>query len=548
MEPGSGDDGREALGDDGAEWPTVVVDPRASSIEPDHRTKATPRLPRAYVKRRDSPHRADSIRPSESLDAAAPEEGADLATALEPHLAWLAEPDRSELFLVLLKGQFALAISMLKEHSDRFPKNVSILRAMQMVERVAIHHFIGKLRPLDRVPVVVHRAPGRTVTSAVTELLKLCDGVASLEEILRRSQSARLPTLQILLRLVERGTIVLSRPRHRALLDDLSAIEPPPPPSEPGPELYGQIEGRATMPDPVEMRYQAALMRSPSGSLPKTTLRGMQPLESSNGEALPNPVEPEATQNTPPLPAESDTDPAERAPRIELDARPVRTPIAVGRNALFSIPNLEVPPASIPPAPPFRQDSVDVAEYHTDEPTMIPSERSTFGGPDVESFERSRRWIRVGVGLAIASAGLFVLVLWARSTMDRETSSPASVEPERGGARVEAKDTPAAPTVDPGEETTGETVRLSVEISPAYATVTVDGESLRAPYRTELPRADVEHVIEVAAAGYQSRTVSVTANRDATLIIALEPLPPKKPKKKPAASPDPPPADVDPYE
>lgn len=547
MEPGSGDDGRDQDDDDGAlALPTVVMDPRSPASPGDLRTRPTPRVPRAYVSRPSIEPPTESSRPR-LADDPAPEEGADLASALEPHLAWLDESRRSELYLTLLKGQFALALSTLERESARFPRNLSIVRAKQMVERVAIHHLIGKLRPLDRVPVLVERARVRRVTTAVSELLKLCDGVASLEEILRKSKAPRLSTLQILSGLVERGALVLSRPRHRAFLDEALAAPEEAPVAEPlhAGDDAEPVTGRATLPDPVEARYLAALMPPPSGPQRRPTLRGM-PAVTAPPPRTPELDEPDVQS----VPVAASAPPEVAAPTAD-------GPPSSPRPELYSIPALELPeggpaapPAALVPEPlppaaptsPVAPPSAAPMVAPGPPPSSLPAAELVRSGP-------SRRAVVIG-GLGLLGAVAIALIVWSPSDPEPEPIAPPP-SPARGpeGAVSAPALAPERAVEGPGAPST---IRLTVEVTPRGAKVKLDGEVLRDPFHKTLPRADVEHVVEVEARGYQKRKARFRATADANIIIALDRLPPKESPPEQSSDPEPlpppPETEVDPYE
>lgn len=196
------------------------------------------------------------------------EESYDLADALAPHLAWLTDEEaRRDLFKQLKKGDHGRVLSVMVEERRRYPRNLSIGRAIQIVERAAIARLLGHIGPLELVP---QRCGQPTLGRDPMLLFRLVDGRATFEDILRASPFSRLRSLEIFGELVRRRAVKV----HDDLLPtsalpsrNLESTAKPcgsmrPRIEAPVPFNDEDIDARATMPDPLEVATRAALLRT----------------------------------------------------------------------------------------------------------------------------------------------------------------------------------------------------------------------------------------------------------------------------------------------
>ena len=192
--------------------------------------------------------------------------------------------------------------------------------------------------------------------------------------------------------------------------------------------------------------------------------------------------------------------------------------------------------------------------------------------PPVSEPGRGRGAIIAG-GIALVICVIVALVLWSRSGQQvsppddpgrrtaalggqpppRAAAPPASNEPDPGEVAAAPPPGPrqpgsTSPTPQPRDEMSDEApaVKITLELSPADARVTLDGEAVSANPLSILPDGKV-HKIKVSAAGHWPLERKVTADVSKTLKIhlvkrgakkphgaaATAPGKPKKPKPKP---------------
>lgn len=196
----------------------------------------------------------------------------DLEEALGQHLAWLTDDEaKAELFKQLQKGDHGRVLSTMTEARRRYPRNLSIGRCIQIVERAAIARLLERIGPLVLVPEPVGKPVlGRDPATLFAQI----DGKATFEDVLRASPFTRLRSLEILAELVRRSAVRVrddQLPAAVAHLRGASGRTPPhrrassmrPALSAPVPFADDDATGRATMPDPLEVATRAALLKEP---------------------------------------------------------------------------------------------------------------------------------------------------------------------------------------------------------------------------------------------------------------------------------------------
>lgn len=195
----------------------------------------------------------------------------------------------------------------------------------------------------------------------------------------------------------------------------------------------------------------------------------------------------------------------------------------------LNLPRLE-------PTPPPRLDLHSAATVHHERVPSIPSllEAPTLG---MSVQERSAllplppqlpltasRWPKARV-LAAAAGGVVTLaigaaLLWPRSGASSAAPAPLTSAPGPAGASLAT----ARPSATEAPPTAPTSVRLEVNVSPAEASITLDGASLGAnPYVGVVISDAAIHELEVTAEGYQPLRQRLTFDRDVILRLHLQP-------------------------
>lgn len=254
----------------GLKRPPALRGLRAKTMPPSELPIVSPGSPKSVPPM--NSERYEKLKPSVEFTAVRDELDApyELEEALAPHLAWLTDEDaRAELFKQLQKGDHARVLSMMVEARRRYPRNVSIGRSIQIVERAAIARLLARIGPLELVPEVVGKPVlGRDPAALFSHI----DGKATFEDVLRASPYPRLRSLEILAELVRRSAVRIrddQLPPDVAHLPGASGRAPParrassmrPAIEATGPFGDDDATGRATLPDPMEVAARAAMLR-----------------------------------------------------------------------------------------------------------------------------------------------------------------------------------------------------------------------------------------------------------------------------------------------
>ncbi|MFO0549827.1 MAG: hypothetical protein U0271_15650 [Polyangiaceae bacterium] len=139
--------------------------------------------------------------------AAGPPDAARLMEQLEPHLAWLAESQRPRLTDLIERGDHRAVLVMLNEAHAHYPRNVSITRAVQVVERAAIQRLNADLEPIDRIVRRTAKPLRPRESAPLRRMLELVDGERTIEELLRDCGLKRLESLEALKDLLNRDLV-----------------------------------------------------------------------------------------------------------------------------------------------------------------------------------------------------------------------------------------------------------------------------------------------------------------------------------------------------
>ncbi len=533
-------------------------------------------------------------RPEVVLTNAQPYDNEDPALvieALNPHLAWLAEDRRPTLNAHVLRGDLDAALAMLREELRRYPKNLSIARSVQVVERALIARLNHKLEPHDRVLSIVRPLVKVRETADSRKILDMVDGAATLEDVIRRSPLKRLETLVSISDLVTRGVLAMPSPlavraRRDPRVEDSNPgrmQKPAPNPvrmarlakqlgmdirEEEGPdgersnderhhggsrptafddEVAYDDGNRETLSDPIETEVRAALTRSELRTKPPPAgppISREEPDEPS--EIRVESIRPARAVSIEPPPHE------ERASKRsgEPDAPATDAPVTVRGAATPELleaasgkRSKDAPSASqgeLPKPEPEPPATSSVDDVRTDKP---PSVRPSKHGPKAPSFapavivddgDRPRPLPAYAKPAIIGACACALLGAVYFAMSGEPAPAPLASASSKPAATSTPTPTPSTttatskPTVDTSVPASP-TIKLHIEITPEYAKVSLDGRKLKAPFDGTLPRDGAKHVLKIDAPGHKQKKIEITASADTNLVIALEPLP--KPSK-----------------
>ena len=516
-----------------------------------------------------------------------PKDPATVHAALEPLLAWMPEEQRPEVTKQLLCGEYDGVLRTLSEHRQRYPKNLTIGKAVEVVEEALGTRLLHDLGPLNSEIIVVGSEPaGRGNIGA---LLRLARQAATLGELLDKTPLGRVRTLQLVAQLVKEGTLAvrtvakptgfghgaLSNPSMETVKRRLSgempsvlgslaevkaaanaASNPPPDRLMPTPEgeedaadaLFAQLE-RATLPDPSEV----------AASLQKLRDRNMTPaMRPQVAAQLRKRFDDRVDQDGKRAPTDESTDKppvaheGSEAP-TPADARQTDAPAAKSRPAEEPI---EIPPGSKMPEQAASsndqdkssrlddaKDAVEDAEPNAEagrvesksvvpDPAIYAELKRLRPEPIREGEDQARPnppFLLIGVG----AIGLIAIALSLYALFGRQPEpAPASLPETKRAPTTEP--TPAitntVPTVTAAQTQAAPTapalqnITLEVEVSPHYAQVYLDGTLLTKPFKRTIARDDRKHELRIEAGGYKAQTRTFTIKGDTSFVVALEPI------------------------
>lgn len=506
---------------------------------------------------------------------------ADDENGVARHLAWLDGERRVQLEVALGRNDFARAVTMLDEERNRFPKNLTIVKAIQAVEAAARAYWSTRIGSFDRVPIRVGSLP-RGRVSAEHTILKLADGVATIEDILRVSPFPDHRTLEALADLAQKGVISSRPPPKKSsdappagpkslslppLGDDPEPRESPPPdlprsasidgirfsPRPPNvtprvgmsiAELIAEANqemGRETLPDPVEVLTRAAMTREdPPTTRPNP--REASALEDDDvpeilkpsslapapaiASRLPASLDPAASRDIPTPPEGSTT----RRRSLADDAAP--SSVAAMAASLLADEARERD-SVIPAAPPRFARFDDVGSPNTSR-SATPS--APMAAPPREGPRLSFVIMLVLAGLAAAASATALYLVVRRPNEVPQPPPPAATAAPKPTSTAVATQTASAPAST--SVPTMSTLALHIELTPPHARIFLDDVLLTKPYDAVIPKTGRVHNIRAEALGYKTRKTTFVANGDTNLIIALDLLPPV-PRPEPQGDPYP---------
>jgi serine/threonine-protein kinase len=235
----------------------------------------------------------------------------------------------------------------------------------------------------------------------------------------------------------------------------------------------------------------------------------------------------------------------EKLPIIDVASRSVGSPTPSGERALTR--------------PPFEPENVT----SPDTPSSRLGEDSAPLISEPRRPVQPRRDLRPVIITAIAGVvvGIVVIFLVARLTHDAgpvtraepapPTPQPAPVAPVQPAVPPAVQPTPGpvvqAPPAPPAPPPRPQLVDVEIRVSPAIATVSIDGNVVDGnPFSKQYVADSTTHHVRAAAPGYVAKSVPVAFNANVTLDISLERLPPSPPPPPPPPPPKGRPRQVEP--
>lgn len=448
--------------------------------------------------------------------------------ALEPHLGWLSEQQRSRFYELLLRGEYGELLRMMRAERERQPRVVSIAKAMSIVEQAECSRLLHELGATSSEVIVVD-PPHTGDDSPRSTLLRLARTTATLAELLASSPLSKLRTLQILHDLRDEGALVLRIPARdrqvtgfgRGMLSEIprAAIE----------DRAESLHADGDRSSAEEQDWSEGL-----GLLARARLDAAERSSNDLSEVQDRPTVPFVEAFLP------------RALADKL-ASTDRTPAVLGAieltrreddDSLPPPPSSPADPASLRPA---RAESIEPVE-----PLLsVAPPASRVEAPAPRSIAPSARAQWLTLPLALAALVVSTVALTVMVMRPNPQPAPAPVDPKPQVVIAQPAPTPPpAPSPSPSPEpkpTPGlpATVRLEVEVHPPYTRVFLDGALVGHPVRTSLPRDGALHELRFEAGGHKPQQRSFQADRDSTFVIHLEPLPKLSPSPAPAPRPEP---------
>jgi hypothetical protein len=138
-----------------------------------------------------------------------PKDPASVLSALEPLLAWMPEDDRPSLFKHVMCGEYEAALKKLQGHRERYPRNLTIVKAIEVAEDAAATQLLHELGPPASEVIVVGSESRNGLSPNLLALLRLARQAATLGELLEKSPVGRVRTLQMVTQLCNEGILAL---------------------------------------------------------------------------------------------------------------------------------------------------------------------------------------------------------------------------------------------------------------------------------------------------------------------------------------------------
>lgn len=196
--------------------PPAEATPSAAAAK--ERVEPTGSRPRpSSAKAKDSkatPFSSEATRPGahERVPGPPPPEPSATLAKLEPLIAWMEEERRPEFFRQIVRGELSSAIAMLNKQKERYPKNITIGRALAVVEDAAAAQLLHNVG-FPQFEVVVTSEPSRIRPgSPLATLLKIARSSSTLAEVLERAPWGKLKTLELISDLMSDGVLIVRAP------------------------------------------------------------------------------------------------------------------------------------------------------------------------------------------------------------------------------------------------------------------------------------------------------------------------------------------------
>lgn len=544
----------------------------------------TPMPPAPEPPKRETPHATPKARPAIAERQARskgpqPKDPAAVHATLEPLLAWMPEDQRPEVTKQLLCGEYDGVLRILSEHRQRYPRNLTISKAIEVVEDAAASRLLHELGPLNSEIIVVGAESGRGNIGA---LLRLARQAATLGELLEKTPLGRVRTLQLVAQLVKEGTLavrMVAKPTgfgagafstpsmetvKRRMSQEMPAVlssfaevkaaadGPAPTEESEADALFAQLE-RATLPDPTEVAASLQKLRDRNLTpavrprMPSEVFKRFDDRVDDEGgvrqveESLS--AEPPAVRDRASSSSALDLDAPEAARSAVPEPKPSK-PDAAKPDAAKPDATKPDPKAKEPSDPPVAAAGDEPREAEDEKPAR----KSVV--PDPAIYEELKRLrpepIREGEDrvrsnpplllLAVGAIGLVAIALSLYALFGRQPADPPRTQP----LPAEPKPLPTAeptlaptvtapaptspPTQAPPSAAAVETVTLEVEVSPRYAQVYLDGTLLTKPFKQTIAKDDRKHELRIEAGGYKTQTRTFTMKGDTSFVVALEPI------------------------
>lgn len=487
----------------------------------------------------------------------------DLIDLIDPEVGWMTEDQRIELRNALLLGELTRAHDQLVALQERYPKNLTIKKALALFRSQVRGRYEEVLGGLHVVPrkTDAFRSSKRHERERIADFV---DGETPVEGVLRKSKCDRLRGLEVLTVWFKSGEIEIVEPRGGALSagDGSSLVvyekanvrearRPPPVADSATSSVSGYSHAAREREPPAVSSFPRAGLRALAGGQPTqrptpVAFPPPAPLPSLELEEAPDSREPESSRLTL-------SDPIEAANQIdhmlELES-PVPQPL-VAAPVKSELQAQEAPPTSKPaPEPPTSE--TPTSETQTSEPpkAVVPSPgpsmatplvaekiasvRPTFARQDDDDLEPAAArfgLVHLGIaGLVVAAAAIGVYVAVDGETAPSSTpigqrSSPPLTASASALARVPAT-APTATQVGALSATASapsKSIKLTLQIEPRHARVTLDGKALSLKSKDHLlPRDGQPHELRVEAPGYRRKKVKFNADADTRLVVSLD--------------------------
>ncbi|MBK8939294.1 MAG: PEGA domain-containing protein [Polyangiaceae bacterium] len=440
--------------------------------------------------------------------------------ALSGHLDAFLEEPRASIVTALCARKYTEAAAVAEAEAKRFPKNLSLAKAASGVRHYALARLEADLGALFASPRLVKSVPAGLARD-LHEALRRVDGKTPIETILREAKVDRLRALDGFAWLARAGFMEIPRvatPSPGAFVIPIAnpAVIREKAPSKPdeAPPREPASPEKASTPIPPALTALPDLDPGP----PKRSL-SLQGLPSPS--SIPSPSC-DGAPSSHPAPQ-----PAERAPISSAPPEPIFAvaPISVQPEASSQPPVSSTAPTSQGPRPtehrPTSQRPLDLPQtpVHGLELGIAPRKRRSSAAP-----------VLAGVAALSVAAVAFTIARTGPESSNGSSAhlAPAPIDPAPSSAPQTRLPEPTG--VAPAPAPKPETVAVEIDVTPKFARVFIDGVLFTgSPIRVTMPKDGKTHEVRVESPGFAPRTTTFVTDANASLILALNRLPPKPP-------------------